>query len=143
MSNQQLKNDELRIKMHAYLSPFRENFAYIHRTADAFNGHVFLFKVLGVGEVYFRLLLWFTVCGKLSDIHDPANLYSSIVGKNPVVCRNMMGFVYKHLSADNRLAAENNAGYTHNAPTVGTVGFDWSSASSRTITVVCIVSRLW
>lgn len=51
MSNQQLKNDELHIKMNTYLSPFREDFAHIHRTADTFNGHAFLFKVLGLGEI--------------------------------------------------------------------------------------------
>ena len=51
-------------------------------------------------------------------------------------------FIYKHLSIDNRLAVENNAGFIHKATTVGTVACDWSSAQSRTITVAVIVSRL-
>ena len=52
-----------------------------------------------------------------------------------------MSLIYKHLSIDNRLAAENNAGFIHKATTVGTVVCDWSSANSRTITVFFIVSR--
>ena len=74
----------------------------------------------------------------LSVMDGAVHLYSSIVGKNQVVCRHLMSLIYKHLSTDNRLAAENNAGYTHNARTVGTVDCDWSSALIRTITLFAL-----
>ena len=59
-----------------------------------------------------------------------------------VVCRHQIDLIYKHLSTDNRLAAENNGGFIYKATTVGTVVCDWSSPNSRTITVFRIVSRL-